>query len=126
MELKLKDVLNEHLGILLKMRFKASLAFRLTKLRNEIDPHVKAYNEVHNSVLEKHGIEPGMLIKDIPKDKLAAANKELEELLEQTLTVKDIGLSLDDLGNNEVSPETLDALSWLIKEPEIVTSAEGK
>jgi hypothetical protein len=95
-----------------------AVSFRLARLVRAAEIELKAYSEERNKLLERYGKPdkktPGAY--RIENDKLEDYQREMTELENQTVELPDTVISVDDLGETDISANALLALDWLVKE----------
>jgi hypothetical protein len=134
MQLTNLQVLNalQALNVLGQEKLPIKLAWKVTTAIRSLEPFAKAVDEPMKTIRTKHAIQDeegnfipavdsdGNSIPDtvqIPRDKLEAVNKEMDELLNQTIEVQNASLKLSDFPEStQLSPAILHALTPLIKD----------
>ena len=84
---------------------------RINRLKHEMSPAIKAYNEVKDKLLAKYEVD-GV----IPEDKTEEVNKEYVDLLNDEVTIKFDTVDRKYLENDyiRISPANLELLDWII------------
>lgn len=99
-------------------------AYKLTKISNALDKESEFYSKRIQEIIEKYAkrddnneyvfSEDGEQII-IQEDKIEEANEEMEELIDLEVTVDNMDLSIENLGNIDCSPEELQCLMPFIQ-----------
>lgn len=136
MQLTNFQVLNimQALGAVSQQKLPVKLAWKVTTAVRALEPFAKAVDEPLKEIRTKHANRDHLgnlveaLDKDgnpvpntitIPNDKIEVVNKEMDELLTQTVEVSNVSLRLSDFPETmELEPAVLTALLPIIKEEE--------
>ena len=134
MQLTNLQVLNalQSLSTISQHKLPIRLAWRITTAIRSLEPFAKAVDEPMKDIRMKYAIkdqldnyieavdDTGNAIPNtiqIPNDKIAIVNKEMDELLNQTIEVQNASLKLSDFPEStQLSPAILHALTPLIKD----------
>jgi hypothetical protein len=134
MQLTNLQVLNalQALNVLGQEKLPIKLAWKVTTAIRSLEPFAKAVDEPMKDIRMKYAIkdqldnyieavdDTGNAIPNtiqIPNDKIAIVNKEMDELLNQTIEVQNASLKLSDFPEStQLSPAILHALTPLIKD----------
>jgi len=116
------------LGALRAQKMQTKLAWKLVTAGTAIAPFTKVFDEQMLEIRERwaekddkgkaisNTLDNGQTSYKIPDADFKNANADLEELLEQTFVVENVGLKLSDFPDSlEVTPEILDLLAPLIQ-----------
>lgn len=95
-----------------KMPVKTS--YRLNKMLRLVSKEVKIYEEEKGKVFEELGESAGEGLLQIKEENKEEAKKALDELLDQDVELDIPDVTIDDLGNLQVSPLELQALEPLL------------
>jgi len=76
------------------------LAFQISSVIDEIDPHLAKFEEFRVSLVKKYGIETENGI-EVPQDKIGEFNNEINSLLNAEITAKVSPINLDDISEVE-------------------------
>ena len=104
-------------------RFKSKVAFQLARITNEIDKELKTFNEARIQLLNTYGLkdENGYQILNenhdyiIDPEHIQDFNSEVSELLNTEITINAEPIDINDLENEEFTPETMSKLLFMIK-----------
>lgn len=104
-------------------RFKSKVAFQLARITNEIDKELKTFNEARIQLLNTYGLkdENGNQILNenhdyiIDPEHIQDFNSEVSELLNTEITINAEPIDINDLENEEFTPETMSKLLFMIK-----------
>lgn len=113
---------NESLMKLYAESIQPTLAFKLRLIDKQIQPHVMAFNEARQEVLEKFGEkkeEFGQAQWTIPQEHLEEVNTLLNEVLAEKVEVDVKPLpptDFDKYGLENITVEQLVAIEWLLTE----------
>jgi hypothetical protein len=134
MQLTNLQVLNalQALNVLGQEKLPIKLAWKVTTAIRSLEPFAKAVDEPMKDIRMKYAIkdqldnyieavdDTGNAVPNtiqIPNDKIAIVNKEMDELLNQTIEVQNASLKLSDFPEStQLSPAILHALTPLIKD----------
>ena len=134
MQLTNLQVLNimQALGAISQQKLPVKLAWKVTTAVRALEPFAKAVDEPLNEIRTKHANRDhlGNLVEaldkegnpipntlTIPSDKIEIVNRELDELLTQTVEVSNVSLRLSDFPETmELEPAVLTALLPIVKE----------
>lgn len=134
MQLTNLQVLNalQALNVLSQQKMPIRLAWRITTAIRSLDPFAKATDEPMKEIRTRYAVkdEAGNFVEatdkdgnsipntiQIPNDKVAVVNKEMEELLNQTVEVHNVEFKLSEFPDTiTLEPSVLNGLGPLITE----------
>jgi hypothetical protein len=96
----------------------ARVAYSAAKLLKLVRNELKMYQQLHNDLVKKHGVEtpPGSGQFQVPPDKFATFRDELQDVLDSKVEILWTPLALDALGNDPIRADDLAALDAFIVE----------
>ena len=96
----------------------ATVAYRLAKISKAVEAEYLNYEATRTALCARFGaLREDGLAYEIPTEKVADFNREMEELHAVTIELPFESIALASLGeNSEIKPATLMALDWLITE----------
>ena len=120
MQLKLSQLVSsaEPLSRLSRLGLKPRIALRVKRVLRAVQPELDDYNKVRVELLEKHGYKATdgkQYLFEKPENE-AAFMAELNDATSEEVTLEIKTLTLDELGDVEISGGDLLALDWLIFE----------
>jgi len=98
--MKLVDIKNAEPALrkLANAELPIKLAFQISSVIDEIDPHLSKFEEFRVSLVKKYGIETENGI-EVPKDKIGEFNDEINNLLNAEITVNITPIKLDNISD---------------------------
>lgn len=125
MKITFKQVLTSVVAFreLQELKFPPSVSLQVYKLGKELDREVEDYRELSKGVYKNNNVpetSEGFDLKAIKPKEFEKISKELDELLEQEVEIKDYHIPVDTFErfNLPISTNLLIALDWLIKPDE--------
>ena len=109
---------------LAKKPMKNKVAFQTARLMREIEKEYSLFQDSRKSLIEQYAEkdENGELKTDengnftVPKDKVEGFNKELKDMLDQTLSLNVEPICVDDLNEANFTPADMMLLAPFLKE----------
>lgn len=109
---------------LAKKPMKTKVAFQVARLIREIEKEYSLFQDARKGLIERYAEknENGELKTDengnftVPKEKIEIFNKELKEMLEQTLSLNVEPICIEDLGEADFTPADMMLLAPFVKE----------
>ena len=109
---------------LAKKPMKTKAAFQTARLMREVEKEYSLFQDARTKLIDKYAEkdENGKPKPDengnytVPKDDIEAFNKELRDMLEQTLTLNVEPISIEDLGDADFTPADMMLLAPFMKE----------
>lgn len=109
---------------LAKKPMKTKAAFQTARLMREIEKEYSLFQESRKGLIDKYADkdENGEPKADengnytVPKENIEEFNKELKEMLDQTLSLNVEPISIEDLGDADFTPADMMLLAPFIKE----------
>lgn len=109
---------------LAKKPMKTKAAFQTARMMREIEKEYSLFQESRKGLIDKYAEkdENGEPKADengnytVPKDRIEDFNKELKEMLDQTLSLNVEPISIEDLGEADFTPADMMLLAPFIKE----------
>lgn len=108
-------------------KFPARIAWRIGRITDKALPLIEKYNAQHEATVKANGaqVEGNPNLWQVLPEKALAVTNELNELLDEVITIDRALLTLADLGDYEITPTDCAALSWLIIEEAETPKALG-
>lgn len=118
MNLQCKDifVLYETLMKIKDSKVPVTTGFAIVRNIKALAPEYESIMEMRNSIIRSYGEDLGNGQISVPDDKLAAANAELNKVLDTEVEVNLTKLKLSQLENLELSIEDIEKLYPIIEE----------
>lgn len=104
----------ETLKVVAATKMPVKTSYRLNKMLRLVSKEVKIYEEEKGKVFEEYGESAGEGLLQIKEEHKDDAKKELDTLLDQDVELDLPDVSLDDLGNLQVTPLELQVLEPLL------------
>lgn len=109
---------------LAKKPMKTKAAFQTARLMREVEKEYSLFQDARTKLIDKYAEkdENGKPKPDengnytVPKGDIEAFNKELRDMLEQTLTLNAEPISIEDLGDADFTPADMMLLAPFMKE----------
>ena len=125
-ELTVQDMIDSipTLRDLSNKQLKSKVAFRVARLLREIQAESETFETARINLVKLYAAkdENGEIKTDengntyIEQDKIEEFNKELRDLLDNTITINGDKLSLDDLGDETFTPQQMLSFSAFLEE----------
>lgn len=132
MIITLREILasQQALSELAQEKFNARMAYQIAKTLNDVNREFEALRKQHAGLIEKHGYETVQTdageMRVVMAENQAAFQAEFNELLDIETEIWGNPLSLDALGNVQISPASVAALGWLWKDDETQSAETAK
>lgn len=116
MKIKLKQLVgsNTALGNLFNADIPVATGFQLGMIIEEIQSHLKRFDEMRDTLVKKYGKEQKDGAFIIPEKQVPVADKELDDLLNTEVEISTEAISISKLGEINVKPIDMYALKWLL------------
>lgn len=101
------------LNELAALKLKPIVAFKVARLIQDLNGHLRAFEEAKRKAFETYGVpdeKEGMVI---PLDKQPEFMSEMDEVVSQEITFNIPSLTINELGDVAISPGVLASLIWL-------------
>lgn len=102
---------------------KAQTAYRISKVLNEVNRHLKPYNDVRNKLIEKYEANtdgPVLVFSEEKKENRILSikfDKEISPMLDEEVKLTNVKpISVAKLGNVQISPGAMSMLDWILEE----------
>ena len=117
--MKLSELINstDALGRLMTQPMKAKASFRLAKAIKQVQPHIEAFDETRNKLVEQHGKKNGEGFTIDPESKKWKKYvNELSGVLKEEMELKVKKVTLASISQAEMTAADALTLDWLIDE----------
>ena len=125
-EIKMETIINSipSLQKMINKEMKTKVAFQIARLSREIERESNLFQEYKKQLIEKYGLrdENNKLITDekgnynIEQKNIEAFNNEMQEILNETVTLNANKIALSDLENEKFTPAEIYPLEEYIEE----------
>ena len=121
MQINLNQLVASKNGLakLAETQFKAKKLFEITKFVRVCAAEIESFDKVREEKIRQFGEENeinGKQVFEVSSENQQQFFSEIQELLDQEISLEIPEITLDDFGDIEMTPKDLIALNWLIKE----------